>query len=66
MLDTDSLLSYLIIFLSSIAMGMITGLIIIEDKFYHGPNANKFTKKVYIDKNTSKCYHFSIKLSKCK
>jgi len=54
----------LIIFLSSVTVGMFIGLIFRENYQFHGPNANKYSQKIFRQKNI--CYHFvPIRTDKC-
>ncbi len=55
-------LSYFIIFLSSFSVGMIVGLIIRYKKYYHGPNAENFCKKIYYNRKNHKCMKYGIKI----
>uniref|UniRef100_A0A6C0LR38 Uncharacterized protein n=1 Tax=viral metagenome TaxID=1070528 RepID=A0A6C0LR38_9ZZZZ len=65
---------YLIIILSSIAIGMIVGLLTRPNHMIlHGPNANKQIKKKYYNPLNKKCHKFIVKpltcptiLSRCK
>lgn len=57
--------TYLLIILSSIAVGMMIGLITRKEIEYHGPNALQHIKKIYISKKTNKCYRLGIKIVDC-
>jgi hypothetical protein len=54
--------THLLIILSSIAVGMMIGLITRKEIEYHGPNARKHINKIYISKKTKKCYKLGIKI----
>jgi len=62
---TSTFISSLIILLSSIAVGMMIGLIIKKDISYHGPNALSHIKRIYMSKKNGKCYQMAIKLMTC-
>lgn len=57
--------NYLIIFLSSVAVGMIIGLLTRKKEIYHGPNARKQSKIIYKNKKSGKCLRFNIKRLMC-
>jgi len=62
----DKNLICIIILLSSIAVGMIVGLIVTSNnKEYHGPNAEKQSQKIFYYHKTGKCLRFGIKLLDC-
>jgi hypothetical protein len=53
-------LNIMIILLSSIAVGMILGLIFKHDYVYHGPNAKKYIQNIYHNHGTDKYYKLGI------
>lgn len=57
--------AYLIIILSSIAVGMIIALIIRKRNIYYGPNAVEQIKKVFYNNKTKYCYKFNVKPLEC-
>lgn len=59
-MSNHSILSYIIILLASLSVGMIIGLIVRPRTYYHGPNANKFCKKIFYDTTCHKCIKFGI------
>lgn len=59
-----SYISIIIIFLSSVAVGMALALIFRTNK-YHGPNAINHCKPIYRDTKTGKCWKFNVRAVKC-
>lgn len=58
-------LTYFIIILCSIVVGMLFGIIILPKYKYHGPNAKNEIQKKYIDKKNGKCFRFQVKSISC-
>ena len=61
----SNIVTYLIIILSAIAVGMVMGLIFRPKYKYHGPNAMQESKKKYYNRKNNKCYQFIIKPLEC-
>ena len=61
----NRILSYLIIILLSIAIGMWIGLITKPSNQYQGPNAKTESKKLYLNNKTGQCIRFAIKPLTC-
>lgn len=60
------MMEHAILLLTSIAVGMIIGLISRSEYKIHGPNAKDYISKTYQSKKNKKCYNFNIKLVNCK
>ena len=58
-------LNSFVLFITSIAVGMVFGLIIIPKYKLHGPNAKKFISKPYYSNYAGKCFKLNIKLVNC-
>jgi hypothetical protein len=50
------MINSLIILLSSLTIGMFIGLIFRKEHEFHGPNASKYSKKIFREGNI--CYRF--------
>ena len=48
----------IMILLLSIFIGMLIAYILRDHDLYHGPNANKYSKKIIYSKKNKKCYNF--------
>lgn len=59
------ILSYAIIFLLSLLLGMGVGLILKSKPLYHGPNAEKEIQKKFYSKKLGKCIQFGIESVNC-
>ena len=57
----DCIIRSLIIILSSVSIGMIIGLFFRKTYDFHGPNAEKYSKKIFRDNKKKKCFHFVAK-----
>ncbi len=64
-MNNDIFLCLLIIFIISIAVGMIVTLLMKPYIKYHGPNALKQSKIHYYSKNMNKCLKFNILPVQC-
>lgn len=59
-------ISYIIIFLSSVMIGMIFGLVVLRrGPVYHGPKASEQVKKIYYHCPTNSFIQFQIQPLKC-
>jgi hypothetical protein len=61
----NNIIIYLTILLISIVVGMLVGMIFKQKDKYHGPNAEKQSKKIYYNIKTRKCIRFGIKPLVC-
>lgn len=61
----NDIFTYSIIFLLSLIVGMITGIIFRPKNKYHGPNAEKEIQKIFYSKKLGKCIQFDIQLLNC-
>lgn len=57
-------LTYIIIILLSIVVGMLLGLMI-RPTIYRGPYAHEESRKMYQDNKTGRCLHFGIRAMNC-
>lgn len=58
-------LTIIVLFLTSMIVGMIIGLIGKPKYIYRGPNAHEHISKLYHSQKFNRCYQFSIRLVEC-
>lgn len=61
----NNIFSYLIIFLISLVVGMVAGIIFRSKDKQHGPNAEKEIQKKFYSQKLGKCIRFDIQLLDC-
>lgn len=59
------MLTYVIIILFSIAVGMVIGLLTRPNIIYEGPNSEEEVHKIFYDKEKHKCFKFNIQPLSC-